>query len=202
MVSAARPPSLGVRWVDVGWWDEAHLSGLDQDFPALAVDVVVASGAQHDPVVQVGEAASIPPDDVVGFAVFWWGMTLRAPPVTFQQCESLGGGEESDLATEVEDLTVTCEDRGDDARVPCQPAQLTHRDGLIGAINTAHTLTGGEVTLVHAHNDRGADPRRVRLLAPKSVATHLKQGVGPHLPHRSLILVQAGPDPGGHETGG
>ena len=80
------------EWVDVGWWDETHLSVLDVDVPALAVDIVVASGAQHDPVGQVRGAAVIPPADVVGFAVFGWCMTLRAAPVAFHECEPLSCG--------------------------------------------------------------------------------------------------------------
>jgi hypothetical protein len=54
--------------VDGGGWGEPHLGARGVDVPVVAVDIVVASDAQHDAVVHVGEAAVGPGGDVVGVA--------------------------------------------------------------------------------------------------------------------------------------
>ncbi|PKQ25636.1 MAG: hypothetical protein CVT64_09460, partial [Actinobacteria bacterium HGW-Actinobacteria-4] len=65
--------------VDFGWWDELDFVGDYSDLPAVVVDVVVTSRTQHHPVDQVRASTVAPPLDVVGFAVFGRGVTLRAP---------------------------------------------------------------------------------------------------------------------------
>jgi hypothetical protein len=108
--------------VDLGWGDEVDVPAFHLDFPALAMDVVVASCAQHDPVCQVGFASVFPPTNVMGFAVFGWCVTLRAPTVTLDQRQALGGGEHAFGATQVEDLPLVAQYLRHDARVAGEPA--------------------------------------------------------------------------------
>jgi len=110
------------RRVDIGWWNELDPARVDKDVPALAMNVVVATRAEHDAVCQVGVAAPFPPADVVGFAVFGWGVAFGASTVSFEEGEALCWRKQSLLAAKVEDFAVAAQHGGDDSRIPCETA--------------------------------------------------------------------------------
>ena len=148
---------------------------------------MVTSRTQHDPVAEIGPATAIPRFDVVSLAMLGWGVTLGASAVPLQQSDPLGPGKHPFAAPQIEDFTVAAEDLRDHTRITRKPTQLAYRNRLINTVNTAKALACHEVTLIHAHDNRGPHARLRRLSAPQRMPAHLVERIGTHLPHGALV---------------
>ena len=122
----------------------------------MRMNMLVMSRAEQGRILERGRTAVGPMPQVVGIAPVSWGVAAGVSAVTIAQPERAGlrWREESGRPTQINELALAAQDRGDDRGIAGQPAHLGRRQELTARGRPQHsprTHAALEVIECHRH---------------------------------------------------
>ena len=155
------------------------------------MDAVVVERAQRDPIGEVGGSTVRPPSEVVGFGVAGWVPTPRerTPAVPFGKSLPLRRAEQAPRPPQVEDLTGTAQDGGDDVRVGGKKPGCGGGNPSVDAVDLRGAETVKELVETHPHHHRHHRTVPTGSVTTDRMAEEFFGRIGAALRHRAVIRI-------------